>query len=90
MINNIAKHSSARNVSIKIELKGKDTKYDAIKISIEDDGVGFDIGKINKGNGLKNMSKRAESLKGDFKICSSEGSGTKMELFIPLQDHINV
>jgi signal transduction histidine kinase len=90
MINNIAKHSSARNVSVKIELLGADTKYDAIKILIEDNGVGFDTSKTNRGNGLKNISKRAQSLNGDFKICSSKGAGARMELFLPLQDHINV
>lgn len=86
MVNNTAKHSSARNVHIKIEIF-KSLLPDGnpgIKIIIEDDGIGFNNAKQTNGNGIKNMFRRAESLNGNFKITSSKDSGTKAELFIPL------
>ncbi len=86
MINNTAKHSFAKNVFIKIEaIKSQFSASDnEMRIIIEDDGVGIDTSKKNMGNGLKNMSNRAKSLKGEFNIGSSGRNGTKLELRIPL------
>ncbi len=87
MVNNAAKHSTAKNVYINIALikNGSSKASDSLKIIIEDDGVGFDKTKKNLGNGLKNISKRAESFNGIFTIDSSRSNGTKMELSLPLQ-----
>ena len=86
MINNTAKHSFAKNVFIKIEtIKSQFSDSDnEMRIIIEDDGVGIDTSRKIMGNGLKNMSNRAKSLKGEFNIGSSGRNGTKLELRIPL------
>jgi len=74
-LQNIIKHSLATNVTI--ELK-RDKNAGLIKIS--DDGKGFDINKIKKGNGLSNLNNRADAINGKLKIESIEGSGTTVSL----------
>lgn len=69
-VNNIAKHSGAKNVHIEIELSDED-----LKIIIHDDGKGFEISETN-GNGLKNMKSRIEDLGGSFAFESKLAEGT--------------
>jgi two-component system NarL family sensor kinase len=69
-VNNIAKHSGAKNVHIEIYFSEED-----LKIVIQDDGKGFEISETN-GNGLKNMKSRIEDLGGAFKVESKLVKGT--------------
>lgn len=77
-INNVLKYSSCKNVEVNIK-----HKRHTIELMIADNGIGFDVNKIKSaaakslsGNGLKNMSMRAEELKGKFKLESIPGKGT--------------
>lgn len=76
-INNVAKYSRASALAILIAVENK-----CIKISISDNGVGFDVSKI-KGNGVGNMQKRIEEMSGVFAIDSVTGSGTTVSGTIP-------
>lgn len=78
-INNLAKYSKARHVSIRLNFKNQ-----MICLSIEDDGQGFDLAQISSGNGLKNMKARASQLKGHVNIISEKAKGTLVDLKIPL------
>ena len=69
-VNNIAKHSGAKNVHVEIQLSDED-----VKIIINDDGKGFEISETN-GNGLKNMKSRIEDLGGSFAFESKLAEGT--------------
>ena len=51
---------------------------------VEDDGVGFDTGQITKGAGLQNVQSRVDYLKGNWDIKSEIGSGTSVNIEIPL------
>jgi signal transduction histidine kinase len=51
---------------------------------IQDNGNGFDINHVNLGNGLQNMQKRAQELKGECFIHSKPEQGTKIELKLKL------
>jgi PAS domain S-box-containing protein len=81
--NNIIKHSRAQTASFQIN------KYDdAIVISIEDDGIGFDLNKLTvekkqKGIGLMGMRERILAFNGSFTINSKPGSGTEILIEIP-------
>lgn len=78
ILNNIVKHSGAKNVTIDIFEKSKN-----IILEIEDDGIGFDSGKISgDGQGLKNIVRRAESLGGNATVTGSNPSGTKWRVII--------
>lgn len=74
-LNNIAKHSGAKSVSIKFRLDNN-----TIFLSIKDDGKGFDSSAGSKGNGLKNISSRAKEINADLKFESNPGNGTSLEL----------
>lgn len=78
-VNNIAKYSRARNAEIDISVHGH-----RLVMQIKDNGLGFDVQQADSGNGLTNMRKRAESLRGHLTIDSVAGVGTKVRLEAPL------
>ena len=54
-----------------------------------DNGIGFNIDKTipvstQRGNGVKNMQKRAEGMNGLLIIESAQQSGTALELRVPI------
>ncbi len=80
-IHNAVKYSKAALIKIQITDNEK-----VVKLSIGDNGQGFDIKSIMKslgGSGLKNMQARAELLNGTFKIQSKIGKGTNIKIEIP-------
>jgi signal transduction histidine kinase len=83
---NVIKH--ARAGSIKILVKGEKNR---IRISIEDDGVGFDFSKVQfslenlSGFGLFSIRERMEHFGGTFDVESKPGKGTLITLIMPLK-----
>ncbi|HTG55635.1 MAG TPA: triple tyrosine motif-containing protein, partial [Niabella sp.] len=81
-INNIVKYAAATLVTFTFNRKGSN-----LFITIEDNGVGFGMstpGSAVRGNGLKNMQKRAAMLKGQLSINSQAGKGTSLKLVMPI------
>lgn len=78
-VNNAAKYSGCANVFIDLKQEPK-----LLHLRIADDGRGFDAGKIKNGNGLANMRRRAESMKGAIQIDSAVGKGTRIAVDLPL------
>ena len=74
-VNNIAKYSNASNVSVVIVKRENN-----LKMTIKDDGNGFVVNTISKGNGLINMQQRAEDMKARFNLESIPGKGTFIEI----------
>lgn len=56
-----------------------------IILTIKDNGHGFAMTKTNVGIGLKNMKSRAQIVNGKISIKSEVGTGTIIELHIPIQ-----
>lgn len=83
---NIVKHAHATAVHLTVRRDG-----DAIRIVIEDNGVGFDPAALQKraslisGFGLFNVRERLGYLGGQLKIRSSPGEGTRITLLAPLK-----
>ncbi|MDX1953086.1 MAG: PAS domain S-box protein [Verrucomicrobiota bacterium] len=83
---NVVKHAHATHAQVLIR---RDS--DAIRILIEDDGLGFDPATIQvrsdsgSGFGLFNIRERVEYLGGQVKIRSEEGRGTRITLIAPLK-----
>ncbi len=75
-INNSLKYAKAEIVSVNIKKQDHQTK-----ITISDNGVGFDLETIEKGNGLNNMKKRIEEIGGTFSLTSGN-NGTKISFLI--------
>ncbi len=83
LMNNVLKHSKAKEVSIKITIQ-----VQQLWIEIKDDGIGFDAQKqaaTSVGNGLSSIKERVKILKGDLKIVSSEQKGTVVDIKIPIK-----
>ncbi len=69
-LNNILKHAKADKVNITIYVDN-----DLLKISIHDNGIGFDTQNIRRfGNGLSNIRKRMQNINGNFTITNNNGT----------------
>jgi signal transduction histidine kinase len=82
LINNIIKHSKAKNASIILA----ERNGDKLVIQIIDDGDGFDIkkGRNKKGLGLSHIDARVKVMKGVFNINSKQGEGTSIFISVPI------
>lgn len=85
-INNVLKYSGCSNVKVTVRAKSHQ-----LEMTIDDDGKGFDVEEMKKlaakslsGNGLRNMKRRAEEMKGQCTIESKPGAGTKVFLHFPI------
>ena len=74
-VNNAIKHSQPTHIYISSE-----TVKDKWKLTISDDGKGFDINEKKEGNGLVNMKKRAEELGFYLNIISAINKGTTITI----------
>ncbi len=79
LLNNSIKHAKASEILIEIN-----QKEDEISLLVEDDGIGFDVGKVKRGMGTGNISSRVNYLKGELSIHSVENEGTSTMIIIPL------
>jgi signal transduction histidine kinase len=78
-LTNVAKHSRAAQVAVRAHAEDH-----ALRMSIQDDGIGgADFGR---GSGLLGLRDRVEALGGKLRIQSPAGSGTSLDITIPLED----
>jgi len=73
-VNNALKHAQAKNLHVRME------SHDGLKLSVRDDGRGFDPATISDGQGLGNMRRRAELIGYHCEIASTPGVGTTITL----------
>ena len=78
-LNNAAKYSKATKVMVTVALQDKQLAF-----TIKDNGTGFDVAKADSGNGLGNMQKRADVMRGKLRIRSAAGEGTEVRLIVPV------
>jgi two-component system, NarL family, sensor kinase len=78
LIQNIRKHANASTALVQMNFHDDG----GVDITVEDDGVGMDVSKANKSNGmgLKNIQERVKQLAGRIDINSSLGKGTSVFL----------
>lgn len=79
LLTNVVKHANAAEVSLQL-IKHND----ALMISVEDDGSGFDQRENKNGIGLTSLESRVQMLNGTLSIDSSIQSGTFISIFLPL------
>lgn len=81
-VNNAVKHAEASRIDVALVVAEADG---SLRISIHDDGQGFDTGQPHPGHlGLRTMAERAESLGAALTIASEPGVGTTVSLTVPL------
>jgi len=78
-LTNAVKYSGTTELFISLtENKG------SLEMLIEDTGCGFDPNSISSGNGLRNIKARASAIDADIIIDSQKGSGTRIQVQLPL------
>jgi signal transduction histidine kinase len=77
-LSNVAKYAHAKRATVAV-----DATAEAIRLTIEDDGCGFDPGRVHpptrdSGWGLMIMKERAAAVGADLSIDSAPGHGTRI------------
>ncbi|GAB3247073.1 sensor histidine kinase [Chitinimonas naiadis] len=80
-LNNIVKYAKASQVWVNLHVVG-----DHCQLTIKDDGIGLTDTAITSplSHGLSGMRQRAVSLRGSFRIISTPGEGTAIQVRLPL------
>jgi signal transduction histidine kinase len=85
-LTNVAKHAGVRQAAVEVErVRGR------VRILVSDPGRGFDRGSLRsrperRRSGLRGMRDRAELFGGTLRVESSTGTGTRIEMLVPLHD----
>jgi signal transduction histidine kinase len=76
-LSNVAQHAGASKVDVVVEAR------DELRLLVADDGAGLPE-RIEPGQGLRNMERRALELGGRTEVRPAEGDGTVVEWRVPL------
>jgi signal transduction histidine kinase len=78
-LSNALRHSEAASIEVRIGCGATQAV-----MTVEDDGVGFDLSGHGKGLGLSNMANRVAAVGGSFRVDTTEGKGTVVRATFPL------
>jgi nitrate/nitrite-specific signal transduction histidine kinase len=79
-LTNVKKHAQASQVEVNLSFVGE-----AVKLSIHDNGVGFDSAVTADGSfGLIGMKERTRLMRGTMVVQSEVGKGTLIEVILPV------
>lgn len=79
LLNNSIKHSQASEISLLLLLKNN-----ALTLTYEDNGVGFDMSNVSKGIGLNSLDSRIKMIQGSLEINSTKNEGITAYIKIPI------
>ena len=77
-LKNSVKHAQCKQALIAFKLSDG-----ILTLTIQDDGVGFDVNKGRNGIGLRNLTSRAEKINGTLHVDSGKGKGTTITVQMP-------
>jgi len=80
LLMNAVKYAGTKHLAIKLECQNRET----LRITVRDDGVGFDPCTRQSGSGLPNIEQRLAMVGGSLSINSAPGKGTCVTLEVPL------
>jgi two-component system, NarL family, sensor histidine kinase DegS len=82
LLGNAARHSQSTLIKVQVDLGN-----DLARVSVDDNGKGFDPDSLNLSNnlGLKLIRERTEMLGGNFEIDSAPGKGTRISFVVPVE-----
>jgi len=84
LLNNVAKHAKARQVSVRLSLEDN-----VLMLQVRDNGVGLDSASEESrrhGSGLRNLRERAQMTGGEFNVTRAPRRGTLAQLSWQLAD----
>jgi signal transduction histidine kinase len=76
---NVRRHSNARRVEVDLC-----RSRDKMRLSVADNGRGFDWASVREGVGLSAMRERVRSVSGRLEIDTGPGIGTRVNIEVPL------
>ena len=81
-LGNAAKHASAKRIIVRLT-----RSESVVRLTVSDDGVGFDPSRFATGGGLGliMMRERATQLNGTFEFDSAPGRGTTISVVVPFR-----
>ncbi len=77
-VTNVGKHGGVQKARVDVV-----EDENAVRVTVSDDGAGFDPGAVRGGFGLLGMRERVELLGGTLRIDSTPGGGTTLEISLP-------
>jgi signal transduction histidine kinase len=77
-LTNVLRHADAGTVRIELGCEA-----DRYRLSIRDDGRGFDASAVRSSHGVSGMRHRVRAIGGEFKLESSRGGGTHLLAWVP-------
>jgi len=78
-LHNAARHAAARRVEVAWHLTRR-----TLRLTIADDGRGFDAAAVREGTGLGSLRRRAAEMGGTLGLETAPGAGTRLTLDVPL------
>lgn len=75
---NAMRHAKADSVAVTLGLK-----EGGLRLTVIDSGLGFASAQVTSGRGIQAMRERVELAKGNFRITSVRGEGTRVEATVP-------
>ena len=78
-LSNVARHAQAKHSVVRLARTGQ-----TAVLTIQDDGIGFDVHRDSAGNGLRNMRERATAMGGSLWVSSKAGKGTTLRFTFPM------
>lgn len=79
MLHNVVRHACATAVVIAVR-----SDHSSLRLSVEDDGIGFESGAGGGSDRFHSLRRRAEALGGELDVRSRPGEGTRVTLYAPI------
>lgn len=83
-LTNISRHANAGEVHINFLREFSRDNVNQLAVTIQDDGVGFDVTKTSRGLGLLGIKERVEALGGEYRLHTEKNKGVKIDITIPM------
>ncbi|HEY1641676.1 MAG TPA: sensor histidine kinase [Streptosporangiaceae bacterium] len=80
-LQNIAKYASASQATVRLSCSAS-----SLRLTVTDDGAGFDTASARSGSGLQGMADRLAALGGTLDVRSRPGHGTTLTGQLPVPD----
>ncbi|MBW4051622.1 MAG: sensor histidine kinase [Proteobacteria bacterium] len=79
-VTNVIRHAGARSVTLRFDLES-----DACRLTLCDDGCGFDAAdaRFRRSHGIMGMRQRVRALGGRLELESAPGAGTTLRIMVP-------
>ncbi|MFJ4655843.1 sensor histidine kinase [Nocardia sp. NPDC088792] len=79
-LRNVYSHACARRAIVTVDITPRE-----IVALVADDGIGFELSKTRRSNGLQSMVERAEILSGSVTVDSAPNRGTRIHIRVPIR-----